>query len=937
MLKKLKENLRRRKLKRAFDAPWYLSRYQDVAESGMDAWYHYEHYGRQEGRYMSEQDEVEHEMDYRAYLRANPDVKRAGMTPVEHYLKYGKAEKRPFPRKKAANAAPSGFDPDFYLRAYPDVARAKMDPWKHYLKFGKAEGRLPRANNKALDIIRHSRFFDAEWYSHYYYDVLERGVDPAEDYYIHGISGRRNPGPEFNAKEYLLINPDVKIHKFNPLVHYESYGRFERRVPSLADMKPYVFPEQAISAKSTFRDRTQFEKKSVAIVASFSGDGKVEELDRYLLKGVREISDYIIFVSDNPLFPEEIDGLKEYCDVCIVGRHCEYDFGSYKRGFEYARDNRLLNEDDVLIMLNDSCYGPVNSFSPVVAKMRQEGVDFYGLSTGRYPRNYIQSFMYLFTNKVYTSSVFKDFFASVKKELSSAYVIYNYEFMLTEILVQAGFTYNTFVDKEWFKGSSNSHALVPTKYTKTLLEKFNYPLVKIKVLQGSSVESTDEIMDVVERVNPVLCEIIKKHKEKKQRSGRKSQQHLPAMTHRSLYLQYRDALQKARDRVQKGEKVRVQYLVNMPSMFPAKRLMEQMLQDDTFEVELYVIPDVRFGDEEMLRILKDTYAELVAQYPFVKYAVDFDENGITEYHHVSEGADLVCYPSPYDVSYSPYNPYYAVRKGILSFHINYGFFRSKYDRLIYRMDNYSNFWKVFLETDINLQEYKAYGNCLGYNAEVVGYAKMDEMQDYLEACPKNRARKKIIVAPHHSVEGGTNHVLALSNFVEYADFFLGLYAAYPEVDFVFRPHPVLFTVLRRPKQWGEEKVQEYLDKIAALPNVEYSTGGNYLQTFAESDGIIQDCGSFLVEYFYTGKPCCYMLKSPEDIENKFSDLGKECLENCYVAYNKEAIREFMEEVIAKGNDPKAEGRARFAREEVMKNFPHVTERILQSLKSAFTA
>ncbi len=936
MLKKFKENLRRRKLKRAFDAAWYLSRYQDVVESGMDAWYHYKHFGRQEGRYMSEQDEVEHEMDYRAYLRANPDVKMAGMTPVEHYLKYGKAEKRPFPRKKAANAAPSGFDPDFYLRAYPDVARAKMDPWKHYLKFGKAEGRLPRANNKALDIIRHSRFFDAEWYSHYYYDVLERGVDPAEDYYIHGISGRRNPGPEFNAKEYLIINPDVAQAKINPLIHYETFGCRERRVVSLSHLAAYVFPEGSISTQTVFRRREEISKNAVSIVASFSGDGKVDDYVLYLLKGVREICDYIIFVTDNPLFPEEVQKLEPFCDVCLIQRHEEYDFGSYKRGYAFALENSILQEGDTLIMLNDSCYGPAYPFSCVVEKMRQEGVDFYGLSTGRFPRNYIQSFMYFFTEKVYKSSVFKNFFASVKKELSAAHVVHNYEFMLTSVLEDAGFNYNTYVDKFWFEGSASSNALIPTKYTATLLSEFKYPLVKIKALQGSTVESPDDIFALLRKVSPDLYTHAKGHLEKRLSGMKSSRSACPAVTHRSLYLQYRDALQKARDRVQKGEKVRVQYLVNMPSMFPAKRLMELMLQDDTFEVELYVIPDVRFGDEEMLRILKDTYAELVAQYPFVKYAVDFDETGITEYHHVSEGADLVCYPSPYDVSYSPYNPYYAVRKGILSFHINYGFFRSKYDRLIYRMDNYSNFWKVFLETDINLQEYKAYGNCLGYNAEVVGYAKMDEMQDYLESAPKNRARKKIIVAPHHSVEGGTNHVLALSNFVEYADFFLELYAAYPEVDFVFRPHPVLFTVLRRPNQWGEEKVQAYLDRIAALPNVEYSTGGNYLQAFAESDGIIQDCGSFLVEYFYTGKPCCYMLKSPEDIENKFSDLGKECLENCYVAYDKEAIREFIEEVIAKGNDPKAEGRARFAREEVMKNFPHVTERILESIKNAFT-
>ena len=156
---------------------------------------------------------------------------------------------------------------------------------------------------------------------------------------------------------------------------------------------------------------------------------------------------------------------------------------------------------------------------------------------------------------------------------------------------------------------------------------------------------------------------------------------------------------------------------------------------------------------------------------------------------------------------------------------------------------------------------------------------------------------------------------------------------YPDIDFVFRPHPVLFKILRRKKHWGNKRVDEYLGKMISLKNVTYSTSGDYLDIFAQSDGIIQDCGSYLVEYFYTKKPCCYMLKSPSDIENKFSELGKQCLDNCYIAYNQEDILDFLNNVIVKGIDPKKREREQFAEEQVMINYPHASAKIISEIKN----
>lgn len=167
-------------------------------------------------------------------------------------------------------------------------------------------------------------------------------------------------------------------------------------------------------------------------------------------------------------------------------------------------------------------------------------------------------------------------------------------------------------------------------------------------------------------------------------------------------------------------------------MFSAESLMKEMMQNKKYNVSLYIIPDVRFAKEENYRIYEETYKELKEKYDFAEKAViiDYEKDEIKEYKNVIKQADIVCYPSPYDVSYSLYNPYYAVQENILSIHINYGFFRSIYDRFIYALDNYNSFWKVFLETEYNMEEYKKYGRCNGINAVVTGYAKMDNLKNY---------------------------------------------------------------------------------------------------------------------------------------------------------------------------------------------------------------
>ncbi|MEO0465148.1 MAG: hypothetical protein AAF216_01290 [Pseudomonadota bacterium] len=87
---------------------------------------------------------------------------------------------------------------------------------------------LPTLKSQTATLMS-SDLFDAEWYLKTYPDVGENGMDPARHYAIHGALDGRNPGPSFDTMAYYRANRDVAKRGLNALVHYEMFGREEKR------------------------------------------------------------------------------------------------------------------------------------------------------------------------------------------------------------------------------------------------------------------------------------------------------------------------------------------------------------------------------------------------------------------------------------------------------------------------------------------------------------------------------------------------------------------------------------------------------------------------------------------------------------------------------------------------------------------------------------
>ncbi len=776
-----------------------------------------------------------------------------------------------------------------------------------------------------------SDLFDGEWYLKQKPNLGNSRIPAFFHFVWNGCHG--DPCRDFCAKEYLYLNPDVARARIPAVLHYIRFGKASGRHTSFRDLeKDVIFPEGTKEFTCSFGERNRKHKR-VAIFASFSGNGTVASHNLHYLDGLRTCCDAVYFVSDNPLFEEEQKKLRNLVNGMIVSRHGEYDFGSYRRGWEWIMNNNILLEDDELLFCNDSCYGPFYPFEKVFAKMADRECDFWGLTTynirhkksGRL-RPHLQSFFLVFKNRVHTSGIFREFMMSIQKLPPPVRenVVERYEFEITNLLEDAGFTMDAYIPEEV------SDRLAGLIYKGgTLIEKYNMPLLKVKpYFYIQQADKPKRIMRAAKKANPALhSEITETYLKRilfeKINGERATLESIDLHQHQKSFA---EKLAKIRKRVQNREKIRVTFLVNSTSIFPSRPLLRAMENDDLFETTVRIFPGLKVINS----IVDEIIQELKVSHPCSRILNAETPEALSKWHNISEDSDIVVYNTPYASSHPFYDPRFAYFCDFLPIHVNYGYYRSKYDIKLMKMDVYAYFWKVFFENTDILDLYKSCSEVGGTNGFVTGYCKMDDLANYKRSLePGHRC---LLIAPHHSIDGGLNRVLSLSNFLKYEDLFLTLPDLYPDIYFIFRPHPALFPVLSNPKIWGEEKVQEWKIRFLAHENVRWSDRGDYFQDFADSDAMLHDCGSFLPEYLYTGKPFCYMLKSEADIKSKFLDFGISCLQHGIIAYGKQDILSFIDEALVKGHDVHANQRKTFSENKVAINHPFASQKALTLIK-----
>lgn len=382
-------------------------------------------------------------------------------------------------------------------------------------------------------------------------------------------------------------------------------------------------------------------------------------------------------------------------------------------------------------------------------------------------------------------------------------------------------------------------------------------------------------------------------------------------------------------KIKQKEKIRIGFYVIFDSVFPAESVFKELLKDPMFAPFILVIPDTSRGEDNMFEQMEKTYKTLSEKYKKCVYK-SYDQK-IGAFIDYSNDADMVFFANPYDdMTHEYYRIVNLTRKRKLTLYTNYGYQISNITKGVFNCAAFNALWKNFL-LDNHEKELLSANDTRGYNGVLVEYSKLDRLATIKK---QRRKRTKIIIAPHHTVMEWKNG-LELSNFIKYHQFFIQLFKKYSDIDFVFRPHPLLWINLQNNNMWTKKQIDNYIESITKLPNVEYQNGGSYLETFVNSDALIHDCGSFSAEYLFVNKPCCYLLKNKEMSDQNSNDFHKKCVSLHYPAYNEKDVIEFIEKCVLQKQDSKFADRKKFVQEELAFEHPHVTHKICEYIKQEF--
>ena len=228
-------------------------------------------------------------------------------------------------------------------------------------------------------------------------------------------------------------------------------------------------------------------------------------------------------------------------------------------------------------------------------------------------------------------------------------------------------------------------------------------------------------------------------------------------------------------------------------------------------------------------------------------------------------------------------------------------------------------WKIFYDSRITCN--MARNNCyLGDMTGVyTGYPKLDpfyyEYEDknsiWQKAIKNNNGKnlKRIIWAPHHTIEEW--EPIHFATFQKNYRFMLDMAKKFQdETVWIVRPHPLLkFKAIRAGIFADENEWDNYIAEWESLKNAMFYETGDYYDLMLNSDAMIMDCGSFIGEYMFSGKPMLFL----DSGRSRFTEMAKGIMETQYKTDGDDflGIEEFIKKQVIDGVDEKADSRKQY--------------------------
>ena len=189
--------------------------------------------------------------------------------------------------------------------------------------------------------------------------------------------------------------------------------------------------------------------RRLVILAQFDPDHGLPAHVRIHLERIRSVCDRLVLVSNSPMDDVSYAAAQARCDHVILRDNIGWDFAAWR--------DALAEEDaslwDSIILTNSSIVGPLFSLEPIILKMEQRPMDFWGMVHSKHRGSHLQSYFLSFSNSVIMSDAWRNFWNNVGDIADKREVVVQYEGALTNLLVKAGFRYEPLIANPRFPRS----------------------------------------------------------------------------------------------------------------------------------------------------------------------------------------------------------------------------------------------------------------------------------------------------------------------------------------------------------------------------------------------------------------------------------------------------------------------------------------------------
>ncbi len=193
--------------------------------------------------------------------------------------------------------------------------------------------------------------------------------------------------------------------------------------------------------------RLSDDSRRAVIYVIFDRRGAVEDYVLYALRGMRDDADHILAVVNGALSEEGRARLETVADDILVRPNEGFDIWGHKAGLEHLGDR--IDEFDEIVLTNDTWFGPVRPYAPVLARMSEREVDFWGMTDSVRTKNpatgrrdlpdHLQSSWIAVRRRMLQSSEWRDYWSSLPAMEDRDSGVLQHEAELTQRFEHAGF------------------------------------------------------------------------------------------------------------------------------------------------------------------------------------------------------------------------------------------------------------------------------------------------------------------------------------------------------------------------------------------------------------------------------------------------------------------------------------------------------------------